>query len=393
MKLIYLCPEMLLPANTGGRIGCYKRLEYLSKNNDIYLFCITDCDEDEQYKPALEKLCKEVHLYDRSKHKFNAFLKSIKYPYACASRTISQMRIDVENKFQSEKIDFVIVDFPQMLMNISSEILSSGRVILGEHNIEYVTMRNLSRSIGNPFRKFIFYFESLRMESYERKLYAADNIKLYTFVSFEDKAFFEKTFGVQNTLHIPVGCEIQPYKKIKVGSNVMFFGKMEYPANAEAACDFAKNVFSLILKKIPNAKFFIVGKNPLPKVKRLKELYGDNIVITGTVDSVEPYYDKATIVVVPLKHGGGVKVKVLEALGHGKLIVTTQKGIEGTDFIANTHLVVAKNSQDFANKCIETLEHPDSFEDIRRGGYEYVNSKYTWRAIIESFEKTLINLK
>lgn len=287
----------------------------------------------------------------------------------------------------------MIVDFPQMLMNISPQIMKSGKVILGQHNIEYVTMNNISKSMDNPIKKLIFCMESKRMEAFEKKIYEKNQVRLYTFVSSDDKAFFEKTFGKKNTLHVPVGCEVQPYDKANGEYNIMYFGKMAYPANAEAACDFANNVFSEILKTLPEAKLYIVGKDPLPKVKQLDERFGNNIVITGTVDSVEPYYEKASVVVVPLRHGGGVKVKVLEALGHGKLIITTQKGIEGTDFLADKHLVVANDDADFANKCIGALTNPDSYENIRKGGYEYVKDNYTWQAIIEAFEQTLIKLK
>ena len=393
MNIIYLCPEMLLPANTGGRIVCYKRLEYLAKGNDIHLFCITDKDSDAQYLPELENMCKKVHLYNRSKHKLNALKNSFKYPYACASRTLPQLRKDVEIIFYKENIDFVIVDFPQMLMNISPQIMKSGKVILGQHNIEYVTMNNISKSLDNPIKKFIYCIEAKRMESFEKKIYEANQVRLYTFVSSDDKAFFEKTFRMKNTLHVPVGCEVQPYGKANGAYYIMYFGKMAYPANAEAACDFSNNVFLEILKTLPEAKLYIVGKDPLPKVKQLGERFGNNIVITGTVDSVEPYYEKASVVVVPLRHGGGVKVKVLEALGHGKLIITTRKGIEGTDFIADKHLVVANDDADFANKCIGVLTNPNSYENIRKGGYEYVKDNYTWQAIIEAFEQTLIKLK
>lgn len=393
MKLIYLCPEMILPANTGGRIGCYKRIEYLAKGNDIHFFVIIDNDADAKYLPELEKMCKNVHLYNRSKHKLNALKNSFKYPYACASRTLPQLRKDVDETFRKENIDFVIVDFPQMLMNISPKIMYSGKVILGQHNIEYITMDNISKSIDNPLKKFIFRMESKRMEGFERKIYDANQVRLYTFVSSEDKAFFEQTFGKDNTLHVPVGCEIQPYGISAGGLNIMFFGKMAYPANAEAICDFADNVFSKILEILPKAKLYVVGKDPLPKVRQLKERFGESVVVTGTVDSVEPFYEKASVVVVPLKHGGGVKVKVLEALGHGKLIITTQKGIEGTDFLAGKHLVVANDDNDFVNKCIDALEHPDSFENIRKGGYDYVKDNYTWQAIIDAFEQKLLELK
>lgn len=384
---------MLLPENTGGRIGTLKRIEYLSKNNDVFLFCIIDCQKDEQYKTDLEKFCKEVHLYNRNKHKLNTLLNIFKYPYACASRTLQVLKKDVEYTYNSNHIDYVIVDFPQMIKNIPPDVFNDGKVVLGEHNIEYVTLDNLAESIVNPFKKFIYRMEARRMKVYEEKIYNENKIRLYTFVSSEDKLFFEKTFGKENTLLIPVGSEIMPYKGMVRRQNIMFFGKMEYPANAEAACEFAENVFVKVLEKLPKATLYIVGKNPLPKVIKLKERFKDRIIVTGTVDSVEPYYDIASLIVVPLKHGGGVKVKVLEALGHGKLIITTQKGIEGTDFINGYHLIVAKDNKDFAQQCVNVIKEPQKFEKIRKNGYDYVKANYTWKAIIGSFEITLKNLK
>jgi glycosyltransferase involved in cell wall biosynthesis len=280
-----------------------------------------------------------------------------------------------------------------MIKNIPPDVFNDGKVVLGEHNIEYVTLDNLAESIVNPFKKFIYRMEARRMKVYEEKIYNENKIRLYTFVSSEDKLFFEKTFGKENTLLIPVGSEIMPYKGMVRRQNIMFFGKMEYPANAEAACEFAENVFVKVLEKLPKATLYIVGKNPLPKVIKLKERFKDRIIVTGTVDSVEPYYDIASLIVVPLKHGGGVKVKVLEALGHGKLIITTQKGIEGTDFINGYHLIVAKDNKDFAQQCVNVIKEPQKFEKIRKNGYDYVKANYTWKAIIGSFEITLKNLK
>lgn len=384
---------MLLPANTGGRICTFKRIEYLSKNNDIYLCCIIDCATDELYRPELEKICKKVCLYNRSKHRLNSLINTLKYPYACASRTICALKKDVKEIYQEVNIDYVIVDFPQMLKNIPLDILDSGKVILGQHNIEYVTMANLADCIDNPIKRLIYRFEANRMRTYEKGIYVAGKIKLYTFVSSDDKLFFERNYDRYNTLHVPIGTEINHFKIATKGQNIMFFGKMEYPANAEAVCEFVTNVFSKVLKTIPNAKLYIVGKNPLPKVVYMQELFKGSIIVTGTVDSVEPYYDKASIVVVPLKHGGGVKVKVLEALGHGKLTITTEKGIEGTDLIDGKHLVVTKNDNDFVKQCVDALKKPERFETIRKGGYDYVKFHYTWQSIIGSFEKILRNLK
>ncbi|WP_373132813.1 hypothetical protein [Bacteroides ovatus] len=121
MKVIWVSPECPYPANTGGRIGIMKRLEYFSKDNEIYFFCVIDNDNEYKYSSILSKYCKKVHFYKRNKG--TALFKLIKGPFVCVSRWITTMKDDINVCFEKETIDWVIVDFPQMLGNISKKYL------------------------------------------------------------------------------------------------------------------------------------------------------------------------------------------------------------------------------------------------------------------------------
>ena len=390
MKVIWISSECPYPANTGGRIVVMKKLEYFSQNNEIYFFCVVDDDDEYKYRIDLLKYCKEVHLYKRNKGA--ALFKFIKDPFICVSRWVASMKKDIDICFEREKVDWVIVEFPQMLGNISCKILNSNKLIISQHNIEYATLNNLAKSITNPLKRAIYNVEAKRLYHFEKRYYREMSVKLFTFVSIEDKAFFEKKFGKFNTLLVPVGTEMHEYKAYKDSSNIIsFFGKMSYLPNVEAALWFSKQVFPLIQKKIPESKFYIIGKDPS---KELVELSGSNpnIVVTGTVDSIEDYYEHTDIVVIPLTHGGGVKVKVLEALGHGKLVVSTIKGIEGTTFRNGKELLTSASAKEFACVCIDILQHLSCYEGVRRSGYENVREKFTWKTIVEKFELELNNL-
>lgn len=387
MKVIWISPECPYPANTGGRIVVMKKMEYFSQKNDIYFFCLIDNDDEYKYRFELLKYCKEVHLYKRNKG--IALLKLIKGPFVCVSRWIVSMRKDIDVCFEREKIDWVIVEFPQMLGNISRRILNSNKLVLSQHNIEYATLHNLAKSITNPLKKVIYNVEAKRLYHFEERCYREMNVNIFTFVSVEDKAFFERKFSKFNTLLVPIGTEIHEYKENKCSRNIIsFFGKMSYPPNVEAAIWFSKQVFPLVQKEIPESQFYIVGKDPS---KELLELSVNNpsIVVTGTVDSIEDYYERTDLVVIPLAHGGGVKVKVLEALGHGKLIVSTVKGIEGTTFQNGKELLTSESAEEFACICINILQNLSTYEGIRRGGYENTKENFTWKAIVEKFEMEL----
>ncbi|WP_302580730.1 glycosyltransferase family 4 protein [uncultured Bacteroides sp.] len=368
-----------------------KRLEYFSQNNEIYFFCVVDNDDEYEYRADLLKYCKEVHLYKRNKGA--ALFKLIKGPFVCVSRWIASMKKDINVCFERENIDWVIVEFPQMLGNISRRILNSNKLILSQHNIEYATLNNLAKSITNPLKRLIYNVESKRLYYYEERCYREMSVKLFTFVSIEDKAFFERKFGKSNTLLVPIGTEIHEYKESKDSCNaISFFGKMSYPPNKEAAIWFSKNVFPLVQKEIPASKFYIVGKDPSKELMEISEK-NPNIIVTGTLDSIEGYYERTDLVVIPLSHGGGVKVKVLEALGYGKLVVSTSKGIEGTTFQNGEELLTSSSAEEFAAICIDVLQNLPCYEKVRRGGYESVRKNFTWKAVVEKFELELNRLK
>lgn len=393
MKLILISAEMPYPANTGGRIVVYKRLQYLSKTNDVYFFCIVDNEEDKSYTAELNKYCKEVHLYNRNTkvNRLSTLINIWKGPMACVSRANHVMKHDISHCFKNNNIDWVIVEFPQMLGVIPDYMFDLNKIILEQHNIEWVTMSNIRKSVKNPIKRMIYAIESKRLKKWEDAYYRKP-IALQTFVSSEDKSVFENNYPNAMTYHSPIGSEINILddSKIERGS-IMYFGKMSYPPNAEAAKWFAEDVFPSIQNQIPWANFYIVGKDPLPYLNELPK-NNPNVIVTGTVDSVREYYEKASVIVVPLSHGGGVKVKVLEALGYGKLVVSTKKGIEGTDFVSGKELLTADSEQEMANLLIQALTTPEKYINVRTQGVESINEKYTWSAIIRNFENQIQKL-
>lgn len=388
MNFIWISPEMPYPANTGGRVGIMKRLEYLGKKNNIFFFCIIDSLEDQLYKNHLLKYCKSVYLYNRTAQRIYNILRSlILGPYACISRTSKLMKNDIHSLLGRERIDYIIVDFPQMLGNIDDYIFKNYRVILNQHNIEHKALKNISNSIRNPIKRLVYKIEAANLKRWEEHFYKKCSFYLYTFVSIEDKMFFEEKYKIKNTHLIPVGAEIYPYNtNNKKSHNVAYFGKMDYPANAEAALWFLENVFPKVLQKVPDAKFYIVGKNP---TALLLEMQCSNIIVTGTVDSLDPFYELAQLVVIPLSHGGGVKVKLLEGLGRGKLVLSTKKGIEGTVFSPNEDLIIVDNLEDMATVAIDALLNPERYEQIRRNGYMKVKNSFSWETILNDFESFL----
>lgn len=388
MRLIWIAPECPYPANTGGRMGIWKRIINMCDDSDIYFFCIVDDDSERQYQTEIKKYCKEVHFYNRNKG-FKTVLKSLMKPYMLVSRCNNQMIMDIEKKCEEINADYIIVDTPQMMGNISKKVLCENRIVLNQHNIEFQALENLSSTMTNKLKEMTYKFVSRQLRVYEDSLYKNANITLFTFVSSSDKEFFEKRYQLTNTLLVPVGADIEFQKNIPITHEISFISKLSYPANSDSALWFVENVWEKITDACDDAKLFLVGKDP-SELLISKTLKYKNIEVTGLVDSVLPYYERSQLIIVPLLSGGGVKVKLLEALGHGKIVVTTKKGIEGTDFKNGVEIIEEDTAEGFARACIDVFEHPKKYEEIRQMAMEKMKEEYSWKGIVTMFHDKLI---
>jgi polysaccharide biosynthesis protein PslH len=167
--------------------------------------------------------------------------------------------------------------------------------------------------------------------------------------------------------------------------SVLFVGNFAYEPNVDAALHFCRDIFPLILKDVPNVKLFLVGNAPTSEICSLA--LNRNIEVSGRVPSLIPFYKHADVVVCPLRIGGGVKVKVLEALGHGKAIVSTSIGAQGLDLSTYRAVAVADEATDFAEIVVRLLVHPEERHSQERQALVYAATLPTWDQISEAFAR------
>ncbi len=390
MDIIWITDECPYPANTGGRVGVWKRIEYMSYRNNIYLFTIIDDADEKKYIDSIRKWCKDVYMYERNS-KIKILFQLFRYPYPAVSRWNKNMKEDIEKLSESLNPDYILVDGPHMMGVLSNKVINNQQVVLNQHNIEHLSLKSIGIDTYNPIKKILYTITSYKMEKYEKKVYN-DKIILYTFVSSTDKKYFEQKYNKKNTLLVPVGAELN-FDLIYNNRHIMIFvAKMSYQSNEDGAIWLLNNVWEKVLEKVPDANLYLVGKNPSEKLRSLaKEHKG--VIVTGTVDDLEKYYAKTNLVVVPIFSGGGVKVKLLEALGYGKIVVTTKKGIEGTKFKNKKHLIATENSNVFAKECISIMNNPKKYEVMQKNVIQLMTEEYSWKSIINAFEYKLALIK
>jgi glycosyltransferase involved in cell wall biosynthesis len=167
--------------------------------------------------------------------------------------------------------------------------------------------------------------------------------------------------------------------------DLVFVGKMDFRPNVDAVLWFVRSVLPVIRQQIPEVRFWIVGKDPHP---RLAPLTSDpSVVLTGWVRDVRPYIAGAAVYVIPLRIGGGTRLKVLEAMAVGKAIVSTGLGCEGFDLEHDRHLVVADTPEQFAAATLALLEDPERRKRLGKTARHFAAANYDWRAIVPELER------
>lgn len=381
MRILWITLESILPANTGGRIGVFKRLEQLAKTEEIYLFYPYDNDSELSQVKELEKYCKKVYPYSRSANKKHGLLKLLKYPFTVGTREFSSMKLDIQECIEKENIDIINVDFPHMCVDLLDLNLQIP-IVLNEHNIEWKVYRTIAKSHKNILKKVAYFLDSYRLQKFEKMIFDKLDFSKVTFVSSKDMQYMIDQSMVQEAkaVLIPVGADVHEINDISHnGKNIVFVGKMSYGPNIEAADWFANEIFPQIKEEIADVKFYIVGKDPDDQVKALQS---KDVIVTGMVDDVEEYYLMADLVVLPLKNGGGVKVKLLEAISYNKPIVSTTVGVEGT-YYANNLIPVSEEPQIFSRFCKEMIMDKERYP--LKEVFEYYEKNYTWTCVGEKY--------
>lgn len=390
MNIIWLTSEIPYPPY-GGRSGMFHRIEQISRYHRIYLFSIAYSQEEKETEGDMRKYCEEVHYYNRNESVAKKLLKTLALPYTVASRTIRALSKDIEALLDRVKIDVAIVDFPNMALNARGLARHGIPITVHQHNTEYRRMHELSKvKTISVAKRLAYYQESIRLELYEAWLYRSGMVKTITFVSEDDMAFFRKRWPrcTADLQMVPVGADKMECAPVPGKRRLMFVGRLDEVAvpNIEAILWFHREVLPRVISAVPDVHLIIAGANPS---ERVLSLASEHIEIIPNYRRVEDVYSLADCAVLPILSGGGVKGKLLEAAALKRIIVTTSKGIEGTKFRPQEHVLLADDAEGFAQACIRALTDPESCAGMVEAAYALFEKYYDWETIGAEYSRYL----
>ncbi len=226
--------------------------------------------------------------------------------------------------------------------------------------------------------------EKISWQRYERLLYRqVDAIVAFTEA---DRRSISETAGPTPIHIIPPGTLIPEYPLDPLGaspSSLLFVGNFYHPPNADAARQLARSIFPSVQQWFPEAKLFIVGESPPAD---LHLITSPNVIVTGRVPDVTPYLDKAALLVAPLHLGGGMRIKVLEALAAGKAIVTTARAAEGLDIQDGEQLALAETDGEFISRIVQLLRNSEERLALAKRARAWACNNITWEQSIIKYE-------
>lgn len=305
------------------------------------------------------------------------------YPVDLWKWRIDEVRDRVSEIIKKDHIDVVVSDFLFAAANVP--LGGNVPVVLFEHNVEYLIWKRLSVLERNPIKKVLFEIEWRKLRDKEAELCSRADLTIA--VSEEDRARLAEMAPSAKTGAIPTGVDttyFAPAGRPQIPGRLVFSGSMDWHPNEDAVIYFGETILPKIRERVPDASFAIVGRNPTQKLRDAAERLG--MIVTGTVDDVRPYLDEAAVYVVPLRAGSGTRMKIFEALGMAKPVVSTTVGAEGLALTDQKEFIAADDPADFAAAVVHLLHNEARRTELGQAGRALVVERYSWDQVAREFE-------
>ncbi|MFL6467084.1 MAG: glycosyltransferase [Pyrinomonadaceae bacterium] len=391
MRILWLKTELLHPVDKGGKIRTYQMLKELKKNHDVTYLTLDDGSADtEAVERATEYCTNLITIKHAVAEKFSgrfyielAINSYSQLPYALEKYVSAEMRRAIVKLVAEDRHDILICDFLAPAVNVPDNLPIP--TLLFQHNVEAMIWRRHFEFAKNPIKRAYLKGQWRRMSEYERQ--ACRRFDRVIAVSPEDAESMKVEYAIENISDVPTGVDTDYFamdENPRAGKKVVFTGSMDWLPNEDAIIWFAENVWPRILEEVSGASLVVVGRNPSTSIVELGQR-SKTITVTGSVPDVRPYMADASVFVVPIRIGGGTRLKIFEAMAMGIPVVSTTVGAEGLSVKDGVHLLLRNDPAEFAAGVVELLKNMNLAGSIGRQAAEHVRTSYGWANVAADF--------
>lgn len=383
MRILSITDGLPYPAVSGGQLRVYNLLRRVAQRHEVWLASLTGEADDSAIIAHLRQFCRGVVTADvRRLHPAGHLPRLLGYGMTGKPLELSFLHSkELLWKIQqlALHVGFDILEIEQQHMALYREAFlpgSSTKTLLTFVDLAFVQSKRISRIERRLDRKLRARLNSLMMRRWEPR-YAQKFDRCITMSEADRRLLIAKN-PLLSVEVISNGVDTLAYQRLPPSPGdpvLLFVGRMDYPPCADAMLYFHGQVLPLIRKAIPAVELWIVGTDPPRQVRQLE---GDHVHVTGRVDDVRPYYERASVCVVPLRAGSGTRLKILEAMALGRPVVTTSLGAEGLEVIPGQHLMIVDGPEGFAARTLSLLNDRGLQEHLATNARQLVASHYDW---------------
>ena len=384
MNILFLAPRLPFPIDTGGKIRTFNILKMMALENQVHLICFSFDPSDQRYIREFERWGIKVTLVPAKEPTLiekimGVLLNSL--PFSIAKYKTPQMQDAIQTILRTNVFNAIHVD--HLHMAHYKDYFGGISCMLDEHNVEYKILERCAH-VEKYFLKKIFYknqaikmkkFESQKCQEYPKvSACSLDDVILLKALTNGTTLFYVIPNGV-DTEYFDLSGERNPVSE----NTLVFTGSMDWLPNDDAMTYFCKEILPLIWNKNRSVKLCVVGKSPSAALKNMaaNDL---RLTLTGRVEDVRPYMAHAKIFIVPLRIGGGTRLKILEAMSMRRAIVSTTLGAEGISY-SKENIILADTPEAFAQAVCDLLGDPLRMMKMGERGRALVAQEYDWSIV------------
>lgn len=398
MNILWLKSDLLLPLDKGGKLRTWHLMRHLAQRHEITYLAFADPDTPAADIEGMKEVCARIETVSRTepaKGSLRFYADAAAHlvdpqPYAVGKYRSREYRRRIERLLGETRFDLVVCDFLFPAVNLPKRLPCPA--VIFTHNVEAEIWRRHAETRHGSFSSTLYRAQHRRMLRFEgAALRRFDGVLA---VSDADRDTFARIYpgAIRRPVHVvPTGVDtafFSPAPADPASRGLVFTGSMDWLPNEDAMVYFCREILPLIRQEEPGVSLSIVGRAPTPTVARLAAEHG--IQVTGRVDDVRPYVTDAAVYVVPLRIGGGTRLKIFEAMAMAKAVVSTTVGAEGLPVTDGEHLLLADDPQAFARATVRLLRDRDARARLERAARALVVAEYDWSAVASSLEDALI---
>jgi sugar transferase (PEP-CTERM/EpsH1 system associated) len=398
MKILWLNINPLLPLDKGGKLRTWHLLRHLARHHEVTYLAFSGRSHSPADLEGMREVCTRLETVPReepAKGTLRFYTDVLAHsldplPYAVGKYRSRAYRRRVGALLETGRFDLIVCDFLFPAVNLPRRLPRPA--VLFTHNVEAEIWRRHAATQSQAPMRWFFRSQWRRMLAFERQ--AMSRFDLVLAVSATDRETLQRVYGAD--LRAPVrvvatgvdtgyfkpsaAADVDPYR-------LVFTGAMDWLPNDDAIRYFCREILPRVRASEPRTTLAIVGRAPGAAVRKLADQPG--ITVTGFVDDVRPYLARGAVYVVPLRIGGGTRLKIFEAMASGQAVVSTSVGAEGLPVTSGRDIVLADDPEAFASSVLRLLRDPSARQRLGHAARTLVEQHYDWSAVAGSLEQAL----